>query len=114
MFNILDLIKIVEDVTYKDWDFVVTTNHGVPYLQVQFHADNERQFGRKWLLSYHMTKSEVVSTALKAVLTAEEHEARENFRYKSRRIFGPHFDVDTLVEIAAKKANLDIREKVEI
>ena len=109
-----DLIAIAEDITYKDWQLKVATldtdyEDDHMYLQWQFIDDGKIQKGRKWLLSSHMTKSEVVSTALKAAITAEEHEARENFRYKSRRIFGPHFDVDVLAELARKKANLDLR-----
>ena len=56
--------------------------------------------GRKWMLSPHMVKSEVVQTAFKAVLTAAEHEARERFLYRGRAIFGPHYDVDRLWEMA--------------
>jgi hypothetical protein len=55
-----------------------------------------------------MTKSEIVSTALKAVLTAEEHEAREQFQYKSKTIFGPHFDVDKLASLC-ESDSMDVR-----
>jgi hypothetical protein len=55
-----------------------------------------------------MTRSEVVQTALKAVLSAEEHEARERFLYKGKAVFGPHFDVDVLHSIYGKEA-LDVR-----
>jgi len=68
-----------------------------------------RQTSRKWRLSTYMTKSELVQTALKAVLTAEEHEARETFHYKGEAIFGPHFDIEELVRIAQEK-RLDTRE----
>jgi len=80
-----------------------------PYLQVVFMGrctdtgEICRQTGRKWYLSPFMTKSEVVQTALKAVLTAEEHEARESFRYRGSAIFGPHFDVDSLVKLYEDK-----------
>jgi hypothetical protein len=67
----------------------------------------ETQHGRKWILSKHMTKSEVVTTAFKAVMTAEEHEIREKFRYGGRMIFGPHFNVDALHEVAHK---IEVRE----
>lgn len=60
--------------------------------------------GRKWYLSPHMTDSEIVSTAFKAFLTAEEHECRERFRYKGQRIFGPHMDVDTLADALSSGA----------
>jgi hypothetical protein len=57
-------------------------------------------FGRQWRISQHATKSEVVQTAMKAVLTALEHEAREEFLYADTAIFGPHFNVDDLVVLA--------------
>lgn len=69
--------------------------------------------GRKWAVSEHATKSELVSTALKAVLTAVEHEAREKFLYRGRAIFGPHFDVDKLAGFAALPDVEDVREEPE-
>lgn len=45
-----------------------------------------------------MTKSEFVRTCFLAVLQAVEHETRENFRYRGKAVFGPHIDVDALVE----------------
>ena len=47
-------------------------------------------------MSHEATRSEVVQTALKCVLTSVEHEARESFTYRGRAIFGPHLDVDVL------------------
>lgn len=94
------------EVRYKDWQFVVNDIHARPYLQVRFWADGEEWGGRKWYLSEHMTKSEIIQTALKAVITAEEHEARERFLYRGRAIFGPHIDVDDLHEICT---SLDVR-----
>lgn len=97
-----EMLDVLRHVQYKDWLIGLATRDGKVYLQVHFHADGEVQAGRKWFLSEHMTKSELVQTALKAVLAAEEHEAREKFLYRTRAIFGPHFDVDALHEIAAR------------
>lgn len=79
---------------------------GATYLQASFRAPCNfsggkavRQKTRKWQLSAHMTNSELVHTALKCVLTSIEHEAREQFRYRNAAIFGPHFDVERLVEL---------------
>src|SRR5687768_12140871 len=58
------------------------------------------QKGRKWYVSPYATESEVVQTALKAVLTFLEHEAREQFHYKGKAIFGPHLDVEALLQLA--------------
>ena len=68
------------------------------------------QYTRKWPLSQYMVKSEVVQTALKCVLTSVEHRVREHFLYKGERIFGPHFDVEALYELA-KNRRLDYRGK---
>lgn len=78
-------------------------------LQVQFAADGDVWRGRKWRLSKHMTPSEVVQTCLKAVLTAEEHEAREHFLYQGRAIFGPHINIEALWEVCEKKEVRDAR-----
>lgn len=82
-------------------DFVSAT-----YLQASFYAPCNveggkavRQTTRKWQLSAHMTPSELVQTAFKCVLTSIEHEAREQFRYRQRAIFGPHFNVERLAEL---------------
>ena len=93
---------LLEKVNYKDWHIEAHADHSGHYLQVRFSATDTKTAaktdwtGRKWRLSPHMTHSEVVSTALKAVLTAEEHEAREHFLYRGKAIFGPHIDVDSL------------------
>jgi hypothetical protein len=100
-----EMSEVLDLVTYRDWHFHLGEDGERNYLQVWFPAQDvltgksEWEHGRKWMLSLHMTKSELVQTALKAVLTAEEHEAREHFTYKSKRIFGPHLDVDRLLDI---------------
>lgn len=66
------------------------------------------QHTRRWYVSKDATKSEVVQTAFKCVLTSIEHEARESFKYRGKAIFGPHFDVDALHRICAAR-ELDYR-----
>ncbi|MBZ4373294.1 hypothetical protein [Corallococcus sp. AS-1-6] len=95
-------------IRYEDWLFHLGGEGSCLFLQVRFTADGQSQHGRKWLLSPHMTPSELVQTAFKAVLTAQEHEVRERFRFRGRTIFGPHFDVDALVELCDRSA-LDVR-----
>lgn len=113
--TLMEIKDIVDDISYKDWRIrVKADNYNRPYLQVTFLAEDlsektiVEQHGRKWWLSQFMTRSEIVSTALMAVLAAEEHEAREAFRYNGRPIFGPHFDVDALWEFV-KLDNIDVR-----
>ena len=68
--------------------------------------------GRKWRLSPHMTDSEIVQTALKAVLTAYEHEIRELFKYRDVPIFDPHYDVEKLVELRSQPGAISERKVV--
>lgn len=65
--------------------------------------------GRKWHVSPFATRSEVVATCLKAVLTALEHEARECFSYKGVRVFDPHVSVDALADLLANKKAVEVR-----
>jgi hypothetical protein len=106
-----EIREIIEQVSYKDWRFHVMP-YGAGYvLQLRFcgagAADEQRS--RKWILSSFACRSEIVQTALKAVLAAEEHEARELFRYKGRPVFGPHYNVDKLHELLAHEEALDVR-----
>lgn len=105
-----EVIAIMADVDYRGWNFIVGVMNDGCYIQASFEAVNwDVQLGRKWYLSPHATRSEVVQTALKAVLTAEEHEAREHFRYKGQTIFFPHLDVDEMAEI--RKAAMEDRRE---
>jgi hypothetical protein len=97
-----ELYEGIAQVAYKDW-WVATGEQGDGYyVQWRFFAkdnvtgENEIQAGRKWYVSRHATRSELVQTLLKAALAAEEHEARELFCYRGVAVFGPHMDVDEL------------------
>ncbi len=104
------LSNIFSNLSYKpNWRFIqgYIGGAGSWYMQVEFTVPGEYGFtpdtvwrGRKWLLSQHMTEGEVVQTALMACLAAEEHEAREAFRYKGKALFGPHLSVGRLLEMA--------------
>src|SRR4051812_18073238 len=80
--------RYLKDVRFTDWEIRVHMDGERPYLQVGFwdfdaelppaeQACKTYQKGRKWMLSPHMTKSEVIQTAFKAIMTALEHETRE-------------------------------------
>lgn len=61
----------------------INTNTGQP----------EQMEGRQWLLDPAASEAEVVRTVLKAALTWQEHELREEFRLDNRQIFYPHFQL---------------------
>lgn len=113
---------ILHTCKFNDWQIVLALDdhNDNPFLQVRFlarcnksrHAYHTLCKGRKWRLSYHMTKSEIVQTAFKAVLAAVEHETREQFLYRGAAIFGPHYDVDHLHDICSVLEYRDEREEV--
>ena len=114
MMTLGKLTSIMDDVRFVEH----------PVLQVRVRPDGPEVFylqvvdptlpssfntGRKWRISSHMTKSEVVLTAFKAYMTWLEHEARESFEYRGRKILDPHFDVDALWEMAGQRESREYR-----
>lgn len=103
--------KILDNIEYagrEGWTINIKFDDKRPYLQIESHGGDLAWTGRKWFLSPHMCVTEVVRTAFKAVLAAEEHEACENFKYVGAAIFSPHISVDALVMAADE---IDTREE---
>lgn len=100
---------ILDRIEYRGWDLLLRLDESRYVLQVQFWAEGAAQRGRKWLLSEHMTDGEVVQTAFKAIITAEEHECREAFKYRGQAVFGPHLDADWLAEQLAAGATGQVK-----
>lgn len=97
------LLRMVE---FEDYRFIVHL-HSSETVQLYAEYDEadvytrqgEIQRTRKWNLTPQMSDSEIVQTAFKLCLTSMEHRTREAFVYKGARIFGPHFNVDDLVQL---------------
>jgi hypothetical protein len=112
--NLSEAQDIVSQIEFEGYAFKVLSRNGVLYLQAEFTeadiitGEPSLQKTRKWMLSEHMVRSEVVQTAFKCALTSAEHRVRESFKYRGERIYGPHFDCEALVEIAKGK-RLDYR-----
>lgn len=53
--------------------------------------------GRRWMLSPHMSDGEIARTVFLALMTAVEHELREQLLIDGVAVFDPHFDLDGLV-----------------
>jgi len=108
--NLTALREILNDVQFDDWRFRIGEDAEAMWVQCAFAAlDNDtglptEQCGRKWRISRHSTRDEVVQTCLLAVLKAVEHEARERFKYRGVAIFHTHIPVDRLVEAAKAKS----------
>ena len=112
------------NVSFRDWSFRIgrdgNTGDGALRFFLQVRAISPCSVtgkpyawgGRKWFLSSHMTRSEIIQTALIATLAAVEHEAREDFKYRGKAIFGPHYDVDMLRNLCLKgEGALDVRDR---
>lgn len=109
-----DMKTIVALVSYPDYVFEVLVENDIAFLRGSYldpdivTHERARHYTRKWRLSEYMVRSELVQTVFKCVLTSAEHRTREHFLYRGERVFGPHFDVDALYEIA-KARRLDYR-----
>lgn len=98
--------EYVADCKFPEYAFEIKVDgRGAVYLHA-FYAEQDTvtslpaiQYTRRWFLSPEMTKSEIVSTAFKCVMTSMEHRTREWFTYKKRAVYMPHYDVDKLYEI---------------
>jgi hypothetical protein len=110
-----ELRAVLAEIRFYDYEFYVHEDSDFGYLQATYMeadivtGEPERQYTRKWKLSMHMTKSEFVQTAFKCCITSMEHRTREHFRYKGAAVFGPHFNVDALVDLCKAKRH-DYRE----
>jgi hypothetical protein len=99
--SLTEIHALIATLAYKNWEFYVGVDRSA-YLQVRFDmpcaktGEIQRQHGRKWLLSEHMTKTEIVRTAFLACLQAEIHEAHEHFKYRGRDVFNTHMHIDML------------------
>lgn len=110
------LHKLISDCQFKDWNIVLRFDDLRPYVQIQFKdkdnfgTEEEMQYGRKWMLSYHMCDTEVVRTVKKAIDAAMQHEVDESFKYKGRTIFNPHRSVEALWQAAGAENGVDLRK----
>jgi hypothetical protein len=105
-----ELRATLAQIEYDGWSFDVLDSSSQHFLQLSFvDKGGVRWSSRKWVISAHATKSEIVQTAFKAVMTALEHEARESFLYRGRPILGPHFDIDQLHDLCGRRDAEDRR-----
>lgn len=99
-----EVLGIIGQTSYLDWEFHLGDMGNGFYVQVQFEAEDsatgkvERQHCRKWYISKHMTETEIVDTLYKAVEAAVIHEMKENFKFKGRMIHNPHTSVGARYE----------------
>lgn len=118
--NLLYFNRVFDRIDFPGVQFRVSYNGEVPdrtyWMQVVkpkgkcnvTGVDSEWK-GRKWQLSIHATPGELTQTALKAVITAFEHEIRELFRVDGTACFQPHFDLDALISFSKNPQNTQKR-----
>jgi hypothetical protein len=112
-----DTQRIIDRISYKEgWELKYSWNKEDRYIQWIFddpHAGHQWSC-RKWRISPHMTVSELIQTAFLAVMSAEEHEAREAFKYKGVAVLGPHWDLNEYANnIIQGYVREDVRESIE-
>ncbi len=107
---------IVEAITYKPgWSFLLGRDGDRWFVQASVSVESDltmdptrRSSERtpwksgKRSLSPHMCRQEVVGVVFGLIKDAEEHEAREWFRYQGASIYNPHLDPDVLARVARR------------
>jgi len=95
-----ELVLIIKDISIPDLELGAGTSlkdESQMWLQVHSRfgicnrtGESLAWCGRRWLIETDATEADVVRTAMKALLTVVEHEAREQFTYKGECVFDPH------------------------
>ncbi len=107
--NRQEVMAIVAECKFPDFHFEVITIDSVNYIRgVYYEADTqtgqrERQQTRYWIVETTASRSEIVATCFKCIMTSMEHRTRERFTYRNRAIYQPHHDVDKLLEICEER-----------
>lgn len=102
------LVNIICNVSCRDIQFRVEERDGGFLVQARAErpdADDPAsiptlQKGRKWYISKHSCRTEVMQTLLQAAIRFETHEVLEAFRWCGQRIFSPHLSIDYLHQLA--------------
>lgn len=98
------LVCIAENVTLPD-GYVIRVYDDATFEVLCWRPDTftgEHAWGKggRRAVPESATTSQIVRAMFGAYLAYVEHEAREGFQYRGRRIFGPHIDVDALAAVA--------------
>lgn len=101
------LTGVVNTCTFRDWKWRIQQKGDGFLLQATFNAPDDweqglprEQRGRKWYVSSHSCRQEIVGVCWAAIKAACLHEAAEGFRYRGRAIFNHHIDPDVLMGVA--------------
>lgn len=106
--TINELAAIIRDVEFMDRNIRIGEMGSGYFIQVQYvekdivTGELELQKARKWYVSPYSTDTEIVESAFAACCRSMMHVAKEHFIYKGHRVYSPHFDIETRLEICAK------------
>lgn len=112
------LERIRDDITLAE-NFSVKIGHdesGRYYFQIACYRKDAitgemgMGYGGKAWLSTYASDSELVQTVFGLYKSFFEHEARETFAWRERRVFGPHIATEALWEVARR---VDLRAEKE-
>lgn len=99
-----EILAVLGNIRYKNWFFELYSKPVEYTLRISWFDTcsvtgvKEIQHSREWLLDT-LTEDGIVQTVFKAIANAEEHEVRERFRYKGKRVFNPHTTIANLMEV---------------
>lgn len=72
----------------------------VTFLAKDIHTqEDEMQYCRKYYVSPHSCRSEIIRGVHQAIQQAELHEMNETFKYNGVAIFDPHTDLDLVASL---------------
>lgn len=113
------LIDIAEDIKLAENFNIIVSNEGAPvvpgqkgdeggmyYYQIQCWRRDVVTgawgfgYGGKAYVNEHSTDSELIQTIFGLYKGYWEHEARETFEWRGRRVFGPHMDIRAVWDVA--------------
>ena len=111
MLSYNQIKEILEDIEigFQDKKFKIFhgEHEGKVWVQVgslRPDCDNPNSFGLgkggKAYISEHASDDEIVKKIMGLCLAYVEHETRESFYYKGKRVFGPHISLAALMEAA--------------
>lgn len=100
------------DAEYQGTPFIIFTGEHEKRLWVQvgtsrpdtYTGKTEIGKGGKAYVSEFATEDEVVKKVFGLCMSYVEHETREGFKWKKRRVFNPHVSMEALWSVA-KKSN---------
>jgi len=95
------------EVRYLDWNFGYVDTP-FPRVTVTSRMPDTNQPGKDFTVTrYAVVEGDVVEAAYRAVMDLQDHEAREHFFYRGKRVFNSHLEQDETAGPILKPGYLD-------